>query len=145
MVFKFDPYKALVQYRGEMNPYDPINGRKYTLTHSDITAQLFLYVGDSYAEDAIDAMRDEVRLQWQQTQAGPVLVGSVYVGNSAIRREIFMEEMPLALQAVRHADRFLFEEHPELDESFVYIHFESPNPEYDATYDWGTIGEYKTA
>ncbi len=143
-MFKFDPYKVLVQYRGEMQPYDPVEGRKYTLTHSDITAQLFLYVGDSYAEDAIDAMRDEVRLQWQQTQSGPALIGSVYVGSSAVRFGIFMEEMPLALKAVRQGDRFLFEQHTELDESPVYIHFDSPNPDYDATYDWGKIGDYQT-
>jgi len=143
-VHKLDPHKVLVQYRDGMQPYDPVEGRTYTLTHSDITAQLFLYVGDAYAEDAIDTMRDEVRLQWQQTQAGPVLLGSVYVGDSAIRQEIFMEEMPLALQAVRQADRFLFEQHPDLNESPVYIHFQSANPAYDATYDWGKIGEYRT-
>lgn len=143
---EFDPKKVFVQYRDDMRPYGPVSDRKYTVTHSDTTARLFVFIGDSYAEDQVAAMRDEVRLEWAQTADGPALIGSVLVGDdvrAAFRNSIFLLEMPLALKALREADRFLFIRYPELDEAPVYIRFLSDNPDYDKTYDWGVIGEYR--
>ena len=57
---ELDPYKVFVQYRDKMIPYKPVMGRKYTITHSDTTAQLFVFVSENYAEDQITKMRDEV-------------------------------------------------------------------------------------
>jgi hypothetical protein len=51
--------------------------------------------------------------------------------------------MPTALQALRKADRFLFENKPILDNTPVFIHFISSNPAYNKTYDYGAIGIYK--
>lgn len=144
---EFDPYKTFVQYRNDMQPCGPVSGREYTVTHSDTTARLFVFIDDSYAEDQVTGMRDEVRLEWAQMSDGPALTGSVLVGDdgrAAFRNEIFLSEMPLALKSLREADRFLFMHYPELDEAPVYIRFLSDNPDYQKTYDWGTIGEYRT-
>jgi hypothetical protein len=132
-----------------MKPYEPIRGRKYTITHSDTTAELFVFVAENYAEDQITEMRDEVRVTWEQNRKGLVLIGSVLVdgngvkGNATIRNEIFLKEMPKALQALRQADRFIFINEPSLDRTPVFIHFISSNPEYHKTYDFGFIGNYK--
>ncbi|MFA9466682.1 MAG: staygreen family protein [Velocimicrobium sp.] len=48
-------------------------------------------------------------------------------------------EMPTALQALRQADRFLFEKEPNLDNTYVFIHFISNNPLYNKIYDFGVI------
>ena len=56
---------------------EPIIGRKYTLTHSDITADLFLTIGLEYAYDEISEMRDEVLAEWQTYEGNPLLY--VYV------------------------------------------------------------------
>ena len=142
--------KIFVQYRGFMRPYEPVKGRKYTITHSDVTAELFVFVDDDYAEDQITSMRDEVRIAWEQNRKGFVLIGSVLVdskgikGNAYIRNNIFYREMPTALKALRQADRFLFEKAPELDNTPVLIHFISSNPIYNKIYDFGVIGEYNS-
>ncbi len=146
---ELNPQKVFAQYRDIMKPYEPIKRRKYTITHSDVTAELFVFMAQNYAEDQITRMRDEVRVAWEQNENGLVLIGSVLVdvkgiiGNSYIRNKIFYNEMPTALQALRQADRFLFDKEPNLDNTPVYIHFISINPVYNKTYNFGVIGIYK--
>ncbi|MDW2797480.1 staygreen family protein [Clostridium boliviensis] len=146
---ELNPHKVFVQYRDIMKPYGPVMGRFYTITHSDISAELFVFVASNYAEDQITKMRDEVRVAWEQYKEGVALIGSVIVdgsgvtGNASIRNNIFYNEMPTALQALRQADRFLFDKEPKLDNSPVFIQFISDNPEYNKIYDFGAIGIYK--
>ena len=146
---ELNPQKVFVQYRDIMKPYEPVMDRKNTITHSDITAELFVFVAENYAEDQITRMRDEVRIAWEQYKTGIALFGSVIVdgddviGNAYIRNRIFYNEMPTALQALRQADRFLFDQEPNLDNTPVFIHFISSNPAYDKTYNFGAIGIYK--
>ena len=61
---RLDPDKLFVELRDGVTLTEPIIGRKYTLTHSDITAELFLTIGLQYAFDRISDMRDEVLAQW---------------------------------------------------------------------------------
>lgn len=131
-----------------MKPDEPVKGRKYTITHSDMTGELFVFVGESFAEDQITVMRDEVRIGWEHYNKSIALIGSVMVdgsgisGNAYFRNKIFYDEMPTALQALRQADRFLFDKWPDLDNATVYIHFISNNPVYNQVYDFGYIGYY---
>ena len=146
---EIDPLKVFVQYRDTMSPYEPVSNRKYTITHSDTTADLFVFVAQSYAEDKLTKLRDEVRVAWVQDENSLSLIGSVIVdgkgvmGSAAFRSRIFYNEMPTALQALRQADRFLFENDPSLDNTPVSIHFISSNPVLDKTYSFGVIGIYK--
>lgn len=146
---ELNPTKVFAQYRDIMMPYEPVMSRKYTITHSDTTAELFVFVAGDFAEDQVTGMRDEVRVAWEQTEKGLVLIGSVIVdgvdviGNAYIRNAIFYNEMPTALQALRQADRFLFENERYLDNTPVYIHFESSNPGYNKIYNFGSIGMYR--
>ena len=144
-----NPQKVFSQYRDTMKPYGPVMGRKYTITHSDITAELFVFIAEDYAEDQVTAMRDEVRVAWEPKDNGLNLIGSVIVdgkgvkGNAKIRNRIFYNEMPTALQALRQGHRFLFDKDTRLDDTPVFIHFISSNPAYDKTYNFGAIGNYK--
>lgn len=146
---ELNPEKVFVQYRDIMKPYEPVMGRKYTITHSDITAELFVFVAENYAEDQITRMHDEVKIDWEENNKELALIGSVIVdgkdvmGNAYIRNKIFYNEMPTALQALRQADRFLFDQNPDFDNTRVFIHFISENPAYDKIYNFGVIGNYK--
>ncbi len=146
---ELNPRKVFVQYRDSMKPYEPVLDRKYTITHSDITAELFVTISENYADDQITKMRDEVTIAWTQYNNEPVLTGSVLIdgegvtGNAMVRNNIFYNEMPTALQALREADRFLFEAEPELDNTHVFIYFISNDPELNKVYDFGMIGFYK--
>lgn len=143
------PAKIFAQYRDNIGPYGPVLDRKYTITHSDITGELFVFIAEYFATDQVTSMYDDVKIGWEQTDNGLVLIGSVLVdgpgvsGVPEIRNKIFYQEMPTALKAMRQADRFLFERYPNLDNTPVFIRFLSENPNYNKTYHFGTIGDYK--
>ena len=146
---RLNPEKLSVEFRPGVTPSEPVIGRKYTLTHSDITADLYLTVGLTYAYDKINETRDEVLAKWTIDEKNPFLYGYVYVGGqnwpfiASIRDQIFRRELPLALEAIRYGDRELFTEHPYLDQAPIWIYFDSTDSEYNSYEYWGTPRDYK--
>lgn len=145
---RLNPEKLYVTYGVGVTTTEPVIGRKYTLTHSDITANLFLTIGLEYAYDKINKMRDEVLAEWQTYEGNAFLYVYVYVGQygpeiTAIRDTIFRRELPLALEAIRYGDAELFTEHPQLDNAPIWIYFDSTNQDYNKFEYWGTPKEYK--
>lgn len=146
---RLNPDKLNVEFRTCVTETEPVIGRKYTLTHSDITADLFLTIGLQFAYDQINAMRDEVLAEWRANNGFPFLYVYVYVNGqfdpavSAVRNAIFRRELPLALEAIRYGDRKFFIAHPDLDNAPIWIHFDSTNPEYNRFEYWGTPKDYR--
>lgn len=146
---RLNPDKLYVEFRTGVTLTEPIIGRKYTLTHSDITADLFLTIGLQFAYDKVNPMRDEVLAEWRTKDGFPFLYVYVYVDGmfghavSAVRNAIFRRELPLALEAVRYGDRRFFAAHPSLGSVPIWIHFDSINPEYNRLENWGAPNDYK--
>lgn len=130
------PEKLKVEFREGVTKTEPVIGRKYTLTHSDVTADLFLTIGQQFAYDKINAMRDEVLAEWRINNSNPYLYVYVYLDDMSgsetakQRDEIFRRELPLALEAIVYGDKDFFSEHPGLDYAQIWVHFDSENPEY---------------
>lgn len=145
---RLNPDKLYVELRDGVTYTEPVIGRIYTLTHSDITADLFLTIGRQCAYDKINAMRDEVIAEWRMNGV-PYLYVYLYVdgqfspATSAIRNEIFRRELPLALEAIRYGDRYLFDAYPDLDNACIWVYFDSTNPEYRRLENWGYMKDYK--
>jgi hypothetical protein len=148
IVHEFNPLNVFLQYRDKIKTTDPVAGRKYTITQSDNSDDLFVIIAEEYADDRINHMRNEVKIEWQRRKREYILSGSVLIDinqsevNSKIRNEIFRREMPIILKSLRFADRFLFEQYPILDSSTVIIHFASKDPAYNKSYNFGAIGNY---
>lgn len=147
----FNPDKLSVKYIPPANSLHPIEGRKYTLTHSDITAELFLSIGYIYDYDSIDKkMRDEVVAEWQKNSQGQyVLFGKVYVSGgefgetySAIRFNIFQREMNTALSGIIYGDRQFYFNYPALLDTPIYIYYESVYPQFRQVAFYGTPRQY---
>lgn len=143
-----DPSKLRVEYRDDITTED-ILGRKYTITHSDESADLFNTIGKEYALDKLNWMRDEVYFEWDQDEQGIYyLNGIVDLDGGGIpvlldkRDEIFRREMPLALEGATKGDLLFYEENPDLKDAQIWIHFISENPEYQRYEFWGTPQEY---
>jgi hypothetical protein len=128
--------------------------RRYTLTHSDMTGDLFLTVGAEYDRKQTGGlytrlMRDEALAELVEGAGGPELHVHVHVsgglvfGTAAFRNAILHQHLPLVLQAVRHGDRALFETHPELDAAGVQVHFAARQRRFNIVEGWGLIGEYR--
>jgi len=143
------PKKLKVEFRERASKTEPVIGRKYTLTHSDATADLYLTIGPQFAYDRINAMRDEVLAEWRSNNGQPYLYVYVYLDDrsgSEIAKQrdaIFRRELPLALEAIMHGDRDFFSEHPGLDYAQIWIHFDSENPEYSRFEYQGRPLDYK--
>ena len=132
--YEFNKDKVFTEFRDNVSKCEPVIGRKYTLTHSDTTGDLFVTIGLNYARDKFCKFRDEVIL---------LIDGDSIFGSEKIRNRIFMAEMPLALQAIRYGDREFFKINEELDDAVVLIHFKSNNPHYDKVCNFGNMNMYK--
>jgi hypothetical protein len=143
-----NPDKLYVDFREGITSTEPIIHRRYTLTHSDITADLFLTIGLKFARDKINPMRDELLGEW--TNIGGCYVYNVYLDVdgqfnqtvAAKRNDIFRRELPLALKAIRYGDSRFFISHPELNNSPIIVHFISIYPQFNKIEIWGTFAKY---
>lgn len=146
---KFQPSKLTVEYRDSVTPTTPILQRRYTLTHSDTTGELFLTLGLQYALDKINPLRDEVLGEWKLTNGQYYYYVYLYIGENidqntaAFRYSIFRRELPLALKAIRYGDRRLFTAHPYLDLAPIIVNFMSSYPQYNISENWGRFLDYK--
>lgn len=148
IIKRLNPDKLTTTLRDGITSVTPIEGRKYTLTHSDITAELFLDIGKRYAVEKIGAMRDEVLGKWCYTNqyhyCAYVLVDQEYDPVlSEMRNKIFMKELPLALEAIRFGDKIFFEAHPALNKVPIWIYFSSANPKLNRVENFGTFQDYR--
>jgi hypothetical protein len=147
----FDPRKLSVKYLPPADSAHPLEGRKYTLTHSDITAELFLDIGYVFNFEAINPkMRDEVLAEWKNNEQNHFhLIGRAYVDGgefsqeaAGIRFMIFKKEMGTALKGIIYGDRQLYSYYPILLDAPIYISFESTYPAYRQTAYYGTPRQY---
>jgi len=128
--------------------------RRYTLTHSDRTGELFLTVGKHFDKKQISGMytrfmRDEVLAEWIAIIDGYELhvhchvSGGVVFGGAGMRCNIFRGHMRLVLEAIRYGDRAVFDAMPVLDASVVLVHFSSTSKEFDSIENYGTMSDYR--
>ena len=151
---RLDPGKLHVQFAPGVTPQGPLSPRRYTLTHSDSTGDLFLTVAPEVDQQQISGwytrlMRDEVVAEWQEGPEGPALhvfchvSGGLAFGGAAMRYGIFQRELPLVLESFRYGDAELFAAQPELDQAPIWIHFHSTSRRYQKTERWGTPDLYR--
>jgi len=124
--------------------------RKYTLTHSDSTGDLFLTIGSEYDYTQISSlytrfMRDEVLAEWQKKNNRYELhlymhvSGGFCFGWASLRNRIFCYHLPLVLEAIKFGDKKLIEEMPAIENSQIIVHFQSKNEKYDRVENFGHI------
>ncbi len=146
---KFIPEKLNVEFKDIISVKEPIIPRKYTLTHSDETGDLFLTIGSEYDYEKINPLRDEALATWikeEEEYIFDVIVevdGGQDFSKVVIRDKIFREELPLALKAMIYGDEIFLDTHEELNNSKVRIYFKSQYPEFNLVEVWGRISDYK--
>ena len=147
-----NPDKLHVVYKDSVVVNKLILPRKYTLTHSDSTGDLFLTIGSEYDYDQISSfytrfMRDEVLAEWQEKDNYYELHFYLHVsgifcfGWASLRDRIFRHHLPLVFQVIRYGDKNLFEEMPDLKDSMMIVHFQSNRMKYDKIENFGQIKE----
>jgi len=151
---RLQPEKLHLTFSQGTEPDGPTSPRRYTLTHSDRTGDLFLTVGPEYDEDQLGEfqvrlMRDEVLGEWLEDGADLALHvhchvsgGILTLGPAWMRLAIFRRELPLVLEALRLGDRRFFEVHPNHDEAPIKVHFHARQRRYDCVEDWGVPSDF---
>lgn len=145
----FNPQKLKVRFILPASPTEPLMGRKYTLTHSDDTGQLFLDIGIDFNYDAVnEELRDEIIAEWQNDWEYR-LIGRVYVDNgdyteaeAQTRYNQFKKHLTGALQAIVFGDRLFLSNYPLLLDAPIYMLFESTYPQFRKFYYYGTPQQY---
>ncbi len=148
----FNPEKLHIIYKDSVDVDKLVLPRKYTLTHSDSTGDLFLTIGSEYDNDKISNlytrfMKDEVLAEWQKKNSHYEIhfylhvSGGFCFGWAGLRDRIFRFHLPLVFQTIRHGDKKLFEQMPELKNSQIFVHFQSKNKKYNQIENFGQIKE----
>ena len=153
-VSRLNPDKLHVRFAPAASPDGPVTPRRYTLTHSDATGDLFLTIGLAYDRQQIGGwytriMRDEVVAEWLEEGTGHALhvhchvSGGLVFGWAGVRDAIFRRELPLVLEAFRFGDGRLFRARPELDQAPARVRFHATRSRYDRTEPWGVLADYR--
>lgn len=153
---QFNPRQLHVRFLGDASPEGPEFPRRYTLTHSDTTGELFLTIGSSYDRHQISGwytrlMRDEVLAEWRMDGLQPFLEvhchvsGGFVFGSPGWRYSIFQSHMRHVLQAMRYGDDEVIRLHPELDQAPVQVRFHAAQAQYRKLEHWGRFGDYQTS
>ncbi|MBQ9014176.1 MAG: DUF3888 domain-containing protein [Bacilli bacterium] len=148
-MIRFQPEKLNVSYKDEVGIKTFLPPRKYTLTHSDESGELFLSIGKKYDLDQINYnIRDEVLGSWEKDDKDYLLItlevdNGEGISNTIKRDKIFRQKLTLALIAIVYGDNLFFENNKELYEAPVRVKFNSKFSEYDSLEELGKVEDYK--
>ena len=151
---RLNPENLHTDFIPETTPESPLTPRRYTLTHSDRTGELFLCVGLDYNQRQISGwytrlMRDEVLAEWKQDEKGYSLhvylhvSGGLIFGRASWRETIFRSELPLVLEVIHYGDRNLFTAYPKLEHASISVHFQSSDPNHHKIEQWSVLYDYR--
>jgi hypothetical protein len=150
---RLNPARLHTRLLTDAGPDGPFLPRRYTLTHSDRTGDLFLTIGTEYDREQISGwytrlMRDEVLAEWcedgdaLQLHVHCHVSGGLVLGRAAWRAAIFRRELPLVLEALSYGDREVLAVRPELVRAKVIVHFHAARDDLDRAEEWGLVGDY---
>ena len=136
-----------------LDTHDPLL-RKYTLTHSDTTGDLFLTIGRGYDQEAISGwytklMRDEVLGEWIDVGELALYIhlhvsGGLVFGPAKWRESIFKSHLPLVLEAICTGDRDFIADSEDCQEAPIRVHFHARQADLDHVEVWGQVKDNLT-
>lgn len=128
--------------------------RKYTLTHSDRTGELFLTIAsecdfDQISHWYIKLMRDEVLGEWikkaeqYELHLQVHISGGLIFGWARMRDKIIRSHLPLVCETIRYAERELINANSFLDSSPIIVHFNSHRKKYNKVEKYSILKDFR--
>lgn len=149
---EFIPEKLNVFIDDKINNKNLTLPRRYTLTHSDTTGELFLSIGTEYDYKKFSSLysrllRDEVLGEWQNSAQISLDIyclvsGGFALGPAKWRKSIFEYHMKMVLQAICYGDRSFIKENRDFLNAPVYVHFLARKKKLTDIVKWGTIRDF---
>ena len=148
------PEKLHVTFGDETSRQDVMLPRRYTLTHSDRTGDLFLSIGRDSNRRQISGlytrlMRDEVLAELKEDERKTALhvhchvSGGFVIGTARWRNGILHHHMRQGIEAFRYGDRESYARPPEGKQARVWVHLHSSDPKYNQVEDWENLTLYE--
>jgi hypothetical protein len=148
-----NPEKLHVSFIHGVQTDGPRYPRAYTLTHSDLTGDLYLSIGQATDQRQISGfytrfMRDEVLAEWSDDEQPCLHVhchvsGGLVFGSASYREATFRYHMPLVFEAFRLGDRKLIERHPELGQALVSVYLHTRQWKSYQREGWGVLDDFQ--
>ena len=148
----FNPKKLHVHFDDQINTENSIFPRKYTLTHSDTTGDLFLTIGQNYDYKKFSnlyskLLRDEVLGEWKNDEQTRLDIychcsGGIALGSTKWRYSIFRYHMPMVLEAICYGDKSFLAKNQYLQKALIYVNFHARKKAFDRIEKWGTVQDF---
>ena len=148
-----NPDKLHVNFIDGANSDGPITPRTYTLTHSDMTGDLFLTISQHYNFRQVSGlytrlMRDEVLAQWDVGEGVSLHVhchvsGGLVFGPAKWRYSIFRYHLRMVLEAFWYGDKRLIEIYPQMAKAPIIVHFHAREKKLNKSETWDVFDDYK--
>jgi len=127
-----------------------ILSRKYTLTHSDFTGELYLTIGQDYDYEKLKKlyirfMRDEVLAEWKtnndvyELHIYVHISGGFVFGGARFRNAMIRSHLPLIFKILIYAESDLIRSNTLLEEASIIVHFKSKRGKYNKIENKGKI------
>ena len=149
-----DPQKLHIVFDENLNDNEALLPRKYTLTHSDATGDLYLTIGREYDKQAISGwynrlMRDEVLGEWLDEDRLALHIhlhvsGGFTFGPSKWRESIFKQHLPLVLEAICLGDHTFLKKYKACLHAPIRVHFHAKQLIMDHVEVWGTVRDHSS-
>ena len=146
---RFNPNNIETNFLPPATTSSPIQGRKYTLTHSDDSGMMFLDIGNEYNYSAINKkLRDEVLGVWKAYDYNSYrVIFYVYVGDydyftASKRYTTFKRHLKSALQSIFYGDREFLMNYSYLVSSPIYVKFDSNISMFNNYESYGIVQDY---
>lgn len=149
---RLNPQKLHVHLSNALSESQQDLPRRYTLTHSDRTGDLFLTIAQEYDQKKLSdwytrLMRDEVLAEVLTDDPARMDVfvhtsGGFILGTAKWRDGILRHHMPMALNALCFGDIGYLSSQPELINAPVFVHFHAKQAKYNRIEQWGVISDY---
>jgi hypothetical protein len=149
---EFNPQKLHVHFDDKRNIKNLKFPRKYTLTHSDTTGDLFLSIGHDYDYKKFSSfysrlLRDEVLGELQNVEQPRLDIhchcsGGIVIGSAKWRYSIFRHHMTMVLKAICYGDRSFLIKNQDFQKAPIYVHFHTRKKTLDSLEKWGIISDF---
>jgi hypothetical protein len=143
---RLDTDKLTVEFREGVNERAPLVPRRYTITHSENTQDIFLTIGPDFVYDKVSTKRNDVLGEWLYVEDRfryyVYLHIEVENGIDAGYYDIRLEDLFLALETIRYGDKRFFDSRPELDQYPIIVYFLYENPTDNKAENLGSFSDY---
>ncbi len=127
---RVNPENLKIEYRKGIIPNGPIIPRRYTLTQTDNDI-FFLTVALYYAYDQLNNNRGGIKGEWEQENNQYLYKVKINMDQevgllkSFVKKQVLVRKLSRALEAIYYANQELFQSHPVLKNSSIYVEYES--------------------